>query len=164
MQDHRSRAAHQAEITAHEPLTNHEQHIRHASTPLREQVHVFGPDFSHLWAWRTFSLLDAEYSVYGLKCLLGWSVMNWNSWRCSDIRILDEQGREILCAIDDVVPLRDGQRFTMEIAPTRTEREERQQARAAGDEAVPDEAARDEAVPAQPAAQPVAAPLRLVRR
>ena len=58
--------------------------------------------------------------------------MNWNSWRFSDIRILDEQGREILCAIDGAVPLRDGQRFIMEVAPTRTEREERQQARAAG--------------------------------
>ena len=79
---------------------------------IQDHVHVY---IYHLGAWRSFSLFDAEKTVFGLKNLLGWSVMNWNWWRPSDICLFDEQGREVHCAIDDAVPLRVGENFYMEV-------------------------------------------------
>ena len=74
----------------------------------QDHVHVYIP---HLRAWRSFSLFDAETTVFGLKGLLGWSVTNWNSWRPSDICLFDEQGRQVRCAMNDALPLRDGEIF-----------------------------------------------------
>ena len=83
--------------------------------PGRGHVQVY---FYHLSAWRSFSLLDAEGAVFGLKNLLVWFVMNWNSWTFFDIRLFDEQGREVHCAIDDDVALQGGEVFLARVYDT----------------------------------------------
>ena len=92
--------------------------------PGRDHVQVY---FYHLSAWRSFSLLDAEGAVFGLKNLLVWFVMNWNSWTFFDIRLFDEQGREVHCAIDDAVALQGGEVFYAQVYDTVAIEDERGQ-------------------------------------
>ena len=75
-------------------------------------VHVY---IGHQRVWRSFSLFDAEETVFGLKNLFGWSVMKWNCWSVSDICLYDERGHEVRCAIDDAVPLHPGENFYMQV-------------------------------------------------